>query len=214
MTSPSPSPDPRILRGFWLISAAVALAAAVVGATLARANLQLDRIESTIDEAAQQTSLRVQEAMASWTEAWLDTWLRDHEQPASNGEPLAACLEAHLQALDQVSVSANIVRFGAIEQARKDAEVCAAEVIDKPLALDFVRQLQLRWGAFLEQRGDSVPRFSEGERRGPGGAGGAPGAGGRPGAGRGGPPPGPRGGEHRGPPPGGVSPGPEGGPQR
>jgi hypothetical protein len=219
LTPPVTSDGATSLRGFWLLSAAVGLAAVVLAATIARAGMQIDRIEATIDTAAQTRSARVDEALSSWGVAWLDTWLRERELLEADRAALGVCLEVYLRDLDRVSVSGNVVRFGHIEKARKGAVSCVAEVLGPHHAQDFVAQLQQRWGDFLEQRGETAPRLTEGGRRGQpgGGPGGGPGAsrGGPPGGGPpGGGPGGGPGGERRGPPPKGRGPGAGGGPGR
>lgn len=220
MTPPTPSAGPPSLRGFWLLSGAVGLATVVLAATIARAGLELDRIEVTAEAAAQASSPRVEEALATWGEAWLDTWLRERSLIDADSAALAVCMEVYLRDLDGVSVSGNVVRFGKIEKARKYALGCAAESLDQRQAQDFVAGLQRRWGVFLEQRGDTAPRITAGPggdrgagREGPPGGGPGAGRGGRPGAGPGGPP-GVPGGERRSPPPKGQGPGPDGGARR
>lgn len=200
MTVPSPR-KPGPLRGFWLLSVAVALASLAVGSTIVRAELQLDRVELWLDEGLEAPRARADEALASWGEAWLDTWLRRQGQSPDQAEALRSCMKDWIYALDQVSVSANVVRFGAIEQARGAAERCVAEQVEGHHARAFVHQLQRRWASFLEQRGEAAPQLGggpPGERRGDHGKGDQ-------GKGKGKPDPNAPG-HKRGPPPGKAAP--------
>jgi hypothetical protein len=165
MPEPARRPINRSLRGFWLLCGSVGLAVMVMGATIARAELQLRWVGSRIDAAtAEATHPRADEAMDTWVPAWVDTWLREQGQPSRAADALLPCAQGYLEALDEVSVTANVVRFGPIEQARTQATRCAAPALGQQAAPAFVVQLNLRWGAYLERRGDTAPRLTDGER--------------------------------------------------
>ncbi len=136
------------------------LAVVVVGSSLVRADLQLDRVQAFVDDEREQSArARADAALAAWGDAWLDTWLRSRELPTDHSEELRGCVEDYLYLLDRISVSNNEVRFETIERGRNRAEACVGERVGPKHGRAFVPELQRRWSRFLEQRGDAVPRF-------------------------------------------------------
>lgn len=157
------SADPRPpmssrLRGFWLLSAAVGLAVLAAAATLVKAELQLRWLEAFVEQdGASSARARADQALDQWGHAWLDTWLRDRNLAPGAAAGLVPCVQDLLYALDEVSVSVNVVRFEVLQGGRVAAETCAADFMDPEQAQAFARALELRWGTFLEQRSDRSP---------------------------------------------------------
>ncbi len=141
------------LRGFWLLSAAVGVAVLMVGATLARAAFQLGRVETFLErDGASSQSVRADEALAEWGDAWLDTWLRRRGLPADASSGLRICMVDYVYVLDEVSMGANQVRFDQTENGRQVAGSCVSAQLGHGYGDTFVDELQQRWGVFLESR--------------------------------------------------------------
>jgi len=143
----------------------VGLGVVAIGAALAQAELKLDRIDEFVQsDRARTARWRADEAIDGWGAAWVDSWLRAQGLDGGAQPELLVCVERYLYALDEVSVQGNVVRFEPIEDARRGAERCVAAAIGVRQAGPFVKDLQQRWGRYLESRGEVAPQLPERRR--------------------------------------------------